>query len=162
MKRSFGMSYIRLVLMAVLSVLVSTSEAFTATSAVNNLACGSKMPIIRSSLSSRYASIFIESSSTTELQARKKDLSSDERGSDKVNSIIGIDRGVYLWAIVIAINIWFFSIPVEFRRTRFCNEADSRDYPDRCMTSKQFTTGISEYYKNGGGIKFDFSIAGKE
>jgi len=107
------------------------------------------MPITRLLPSSRIASDFSEVKPVTELQARNKDVSSEDRGSDKVNSIIGIDRGLYLFAIVMAINVWFFSIPVEFRRTRICNEADTRDNPKLCMTSKQFTTGISDYYKNG-------------
>jgi hypothetical protein len=149
MKRSFSIHSITWVLMLALSASVNTSEAFTATSAIHSRVCGSEMPIVGSSLSSLSLSGSIESRSSTELQAKKKDISSDERGSDNVNALIGIDRGVYLWAIVIAINIWFFSIPVEFRRTKICNEADSRDYPTKCMTSKQFTTGIAEYYKNG-------------
>lgn len=162
MKLSFNIHFIRLVLMLALSALANTSEAFTATSAINTRACGSKMPVVGSSISSRSSSGSIESRFSTELQDRKNDVSSEERGSDEVNTLIGIDRGLYLWAIVIAINIWFFSIPVEFRRTRFCNEADSAAYPDRCMTTKQFTSGIAKYYRNGGGIKFDFSVEGKE
>ena len=149
MKCSFSIRIIAGVLMLALSTSVNTSEAFTTTSAIHGRVCGSEMPIVGSSLSSLSICGSVESRSSTELQAKRKDISSDERGSDNVNTLIGIDRGVYLWAIVIAINIWFFSIPVEFRRTRICNEADSRDYPTKCMTSKQFTTGISEYYKNG-------------
>lgn len=79
----------------------------------------------------------------------KKELSNAERGSDNVNNLIGIDRGLYLFAIVMAINVWFFSVPVEFRRTRICNEEDSAAYPTKCMTGKQFRTGVSDYYKNG-------------
>lgn len=136
--------------MLVLATAVMTSYAFTATSAVNRSVCGSEMPLVGSSLPSSCASGSIESRPlSSKLMARNDDISSEERGSDNVNNIIGLDRGLYLLAIVLAINVWFFSVPVEFRRTRICNEADSAAYPDRCMTSKQFTTGIKEYYANG-------------
>mmetsp|Transcript_16469 Transcript_16469/g.28709 ORF Transcript_16469/g.28709 Transcript_16469/m.28709 type:complete len:179 (-) Transcript_16469:399-935(-) len=80
----------------------------------------------------------------------------------KVDEALGIERGLVLLAIALLINIWFFTIPTEFRRTRICNEFDSAAYPELCMTAEQFKTGISDYYKNGGGIKFDFSIQGRE
>jgi len=146
--------------MLALIALVNTSEAFTATSAATSRVSVLDIPINEFSPSS--PSPDTRSGFSTELQARKNDLSSEERGSDNVNSLIGIDRGMYLWAIVIALNLWFFSIPVEFRRTRICSEADTIAYPTKCMTSEQFRTGIADYYKNGGGIKFDFSIEGKE
>mmetsp|Transcript_17376 Transcript_17376/g.35700 ORF Transcript_17376/g.35700 Transcript_17376/m.35700 type:complete len:161 (-) Transcript_17376:236-718(-) len=160
MSRYFNIYAIAFMIMISLSGLMSGSEAFT--TPIDSHTRGSKMPITGSSSLSRSPFGSVEAVSPTQLLARKKDLSSQERGSDKVNSLIGIDRGLYLWAIVIAINIWFFSIPVEFRRTRICSEADTRDFPTRCMTSQQFTSGIAEYYRNGGGIKFDFSIEGKE
>ena len=149
MNSSFSSCFLGLASLFVLSALVDTSQAFTATTSPIDSRCGSKMRITRLSSSPRIAYAFTEVKPFTELQARNKDVSSEDRGSDKVNNIIGIDRGVYLFAIVMAINVWFFSIPVEFRRTRICNEADSRDYPKLCMTPKQFTTGISDYYKNG-------------
>lgn len=162
MNSSFSIRFLGLAALFVLSALVDTSQAFTATTSPIDSRCGSKMLITRLSPSSRIAYASTEVKPFTELQARNNDVSSEERGSDKVNNMIGIDRGLYIGAIVLAICVWFFSIPVEFRRTRICNEADSRDYPKLCMTPKQFTTGISDYYKNGGGIKFDFSIEGKE
>lgn len=145
-------------LLALISLVVFaiTSQAFTGTTRIDGFRRGYKTPL------SRVGSIATSNdSSSTNLMARK-DVSNAERGSDKVNNLMGLDRGKYLWVIVIALNIWFFSVPTEFRRTRICNEADSAAYPTRCMTSEQFTKGISDYYKNGGGIKFDFSIAGKE
>jgi hypothetical protein len=30
------------------------------------------------------------------------------------------------------------------------------------MTAKEWASGVAEYYANGGGIKFDFSIEGNE
>ena len=131
-----------------LVVLVNTSQAFIGTSQIDGRNSMSKMPTVGLSPSSHvvYGTISVES--PTKVQA-KKDISNSERGSENVNNLMGLDRAKYIWPIVIAINIWFFSVPVEYRRTRFCNEADSAAYPERCMTSKQFTEGISNYYKNG-------------
>ncbi len=125
--------------MLALSAFANTSEAFTTTLTAKRHVIGSTMPIAG------------DSQSLTELRERRNEVSNDERGSDKVNSLIGIDRGLYLMVIAVAINIWFFSIPVEFRRTRICSEADTAAYPTKCMTSDQFTTGIADYYKNGKG-----------
>lgn len=165
MKLSSGIHFARLVAMLALTTVLHTSEAFTASSAVtkNIRVFGAEQPPSASRSPSTRTDNFVGvSMSPTELRARKKDLTNAERGNDKVNSIIGIDRGLYLWAIVLAVNVWFFSIPVEFRRTRICNEADTAQFPDRCMTANQFKSGIRDYYANGGGIKWDFSIEGRD
>jgi len=71
----------------------------------------------------------------------------------------GTDAGKYLLIIVLLVNVWAFSIPVEFRRARFCTEEDVRLYPDRhCTTFETWKTGIFDYYANGGGVHFDFSV----
>ena len=131
-------------LVLALSAFASTSEAFTATA--NNRVSALSMPIVGYSTSSRSGS---GAGFSTELRERRPDVSSEERGIDKMNDIQGITAGLYLGAIVLALNVWIFSIPVEFRRTRICNEADTRDYPTRCMTREMWTTGIQEYYANG-------------
>jgi hypothetical protein len=71
----------------------------------------------------------------------------------------GTDVGKYLLLFVFLVNVWAFSIPVEFRRARFCTEEDVRLYPDRhCTTFETWKTGIIDYYANGGGVNFDFSV----
>ena len=61
------------------------------------------------------------------------------------------------------VNVWMFSVPTEFRRAKMCSEEQVLLYPDsNCMTFKSWKEGIAEYYANGGGVKFDFSIEGKE
>ncbi len=76
-----------------------------------------------------------------------------------VNKIIGIQRGLYLLGIVFFINVWIFSIPPEFRRAKICTEEQVIMFPNSgCMTGSQWVGGIREYYTNGGGINFDFSI----
>ena len=76
-----------------------------------------------------------------------------------VNEIIGIQRGIYLLGIVFFFNVWIFSIPPEFRRAKICSDEQVRLFPDSgCMTGSQWVGGITEYYANGGGVNFDFSI----
>ena len=71
----------------------------------------------------------------------------------------GLYEGYYLLGIVMIVAIWLFSIPVEYRRANICSEEQTRSYPDsNCMTVQTWTSGIAQYYKNGGGIQFDFSI----
>jgi hypothetical protein len=75
----------------------------------------------------------------------------------------GLGRGKILLIIALIANVWAFSIPVEFRRARLCTEEDVKLYPEKhCMTFGAWRTGVAEYYANGGGVKFDFSIEGKE
>ncbi|KAL3756386.1 hypothetical protein ACHAWU_003459 [Discostella pseudostelligera] len=74
----------------------------------------------------------------------------------------GLNNGKYLLLIVLSACIWIFSIPPEFRRARFCTDEDVRLYPEKhCTTFNAWKTGIAEYYANGGGVHFDFSIEGK-
>lgn len=87
---------------------------------------------------------------------KKKDETSEKwremefmSDSSKVNAALGLGRGAVLLTIVLLINVWFFTIPVEFRRTRLCSEMDTAAYPERCMTTSQFTQGISDYYSDG-------------
>ena len=61
------------------------------------------------------------------------------------------------------LNVWIFSIPPEFRRARFCTEEDVRLHPEKnCQTFDMWRKGVAEYYANGGGVEFDFSIEGRE
>jgi len=73
----------------------------------------------------------------------------------------GAGRGVYLMAIVLAITIWMFSIPPSFRRAKICT-FDPAEAPPQvtvdCVTSDQWIADVKDYYKNGGGIQWDFSI----
>lgn len=69
----------------------------------------------------------------------------------------GMQRGAVLMAIVMTICVWMFSIPPEFRRAKLCDEKQSAVYA-QCQTPQQWTQGVADYYKNGGGIHFDFSI----
>jgi hypothetical protein len=59
--------------------------------------------------------------------------------------------------IVLALCIWLFSIPTEFRRAHLCSDEDAAVY-EQCWTLGQWTDGVADYYKKGGGVNFDFSI----
>lgn len=75
----------------------------------------------------------------------------------------GIQNGGYLLLFALAVNVWFFTIPVEFRRSKFCSEEDVRLHPEsKCTTFDAWRRGIAEYYANGGGVEFDFSIEGRD
>ncbi len=71
----------------------------------------------------------------------------------------GMKRGLILFPTVLLIAIWLFSIPPEFRRARICSEQQVIDYPDsKCMTATNWVGGVKDYYMNGGGVQFDFTI----
>lgn len=74
----------------------------------------------------------------------------------------GTTRGLVLFSLVLAVCVWLFSIPTEFRRAHFCmvekcvqNRAKCYD----CVTFSEWKDGVTQYYNNGGGIQFDFTVA---
>jgi hypothetical protein len=71
----------------------------------------------------------------------------------------GTNVAPYLLAFSCAIAVWLFTIPVEFRRTKLCSEEETVQYPTLCTTPAKWSRGIQDYYANGGGVKFDFSVA---
>jgi hypothetical protein len=75
----------------------------------------------------------------------------------------GTGRGSYLLALVLIFNIWSFSIPVEFRRAHWCFSEtceQNRSLPacHDCVTFREWKDDIMDYYRNGGGIQWDFSV----
>lgn len=73
-------------------------------------------------------------------------------------------RGAFLLVLVLLLCVWSFSIPVELRRDHWCftsqcasNRASCYD----CITFGEWYQKVQDYYVNGGGIKFDFSIEEK-
>lgn len=80
-----------------------------------------------------------------------------EMNSD--TDVDGLKNAPYILAFVFALSVWSFSIPPDFRRARFCSEQQVIDNPgSRCTTFEDWRDGIVEYYKNGGGVQFDFSV----
>jgi hypothetical protein len=76
--------------------------------------------------------------------------------------VYGINRGVILQTITLLFCIWLFSIPPEFRRAHFCFGVESclanRSKCSDCVTFAEWTEKVTQYYRNGGGVHFDFSI----
>ena len=74
----------------------------------------------------------------------------------------GVGRGIPILGLVLVIILWTFSIPPEFRRAYICVDAcnEYRDAPqcNNCVTGEEWANGVKEYYQNGGGIQWDFSI----
>ena len=70
-------------------------------------------------------------------------------------------RGPIILTITLLFLAWLFSIPPEFRRAHICSVercVANRAACNDCQTIDEIKNGIIEYYKNGGGIQFDFSI----
>lgn len=75
------------------------------------------------------------------------------------NEIYGIDRGIPILAFALILSAWLFTIPTEFRRAHFCaSDQCVQARCNDCMTVSEWGSGIRDYYRNGGGIKWDFSI----
>ena len=61
--------------------------------------------------------------------------------------------------MVIAHNVWMFSIPIECRRAKTCSQEQVESKLNcHCITTEDWWSGVKSYYDNGGGIKFDFSV----
>ena len=96
----------------------------------------------------RRSAITKTTASTTQLQGNP----------DKIQ---GTDRGTPILIFVMAACIWIFSIPPEFRRAYICAGTpclEQRSLCNDCVTVTEWKDGILDYYKNGGGVQFDFSI----
>ena len=74
----------------------------------------------------------------------------------------GTGRGLALFSLVFAVCVWSFSIPPEFRRAHFCMAekcVQNRAMCYDCVTFDEWKDGVAQYYRNGGGIQFDFTVA---
>jgi hypothetical protein len=57
------------------------------------------------------------------------------------------------------LSAWFFTVPTEFRHARICDERETAANPEVCTTPGMFGSKVVDYYKGGGGIKWDFTVA---
>uniref|UniRef100_A0A7S1GNU3 Uncharacterized protein n=1 Tax=Cyclophora tenuis TaxID=216820 RepID=A0A7S1GNU3_CYCTE len=101
----------------------------------------------------------VQSKPTTSLLNRRNSVSLyQSKGKD----LSGTDRGLPIMIFVMFLVIWGFTIPPEFRRTYICSDRCvlDRQAPlcNDCKTPAELRAGIVEYYKNGGGIQWDFSV----
>ncbi|CAB9524403.1 expressed unknown protein [Seminavis robusta] len=82
---------------------------------------------------------------------------------DDSQDIDGTGRGQYILAFSLLVCIWCFSIPVELRRAHWCFSdrcEQNRSLPvcNNCVTFGEWSNDVAEYYRNGGGVHFDFSV----
>lgn len=90
-------------------------------------------------------------------------MAANDEERTKSSRIDGSVGGTYFLAAVLLVNVWLFSIPTEFRRAHLYPEGNAGIYSDpKGMTAKDWASGVAQYYANGGGIKFDFSVEGRE
>lgn len=77
----------------------------------------------------------------------------------------GTEIGKYLLVLALGISLWFFTIPPSFRRAYICPLElyclQDQTLCQDCTTWNEWFRGLSDYYQNGGGIQWDFSIAPK-
>jgi hypothetical protein len=90
-------------------------------------------------------------------------LYQEKKNNKKQVAADGTQRGAFLLGAVLLACVWIFSIPPEFRRAYLCGsercvQNRSAYLCNDCMTPDEWRQGIVDYYKNGGGVKFDFSI----
>ena len=79
----------------------------------------------------------------------------------QMSKIDGSGRGTVIQVFVLAICVWIFTIPPEFRRAYICQTDGciaERSKCNDCVTPSEWREGIAEYYKNGGGIEWNFEI----
>eukprot|EP00977_Amphora_coffeiformis_P014087 scaffold3849_cov179-Amphora_coffeaeformis.AAC.25 len=74
----------------------------------------------------------------------------------------GTGAGIYILALAVGISAWLFTIPPEFRRAYICPTEDyclqDHSLCEDCTTWGEWFSGVADYYKEGGGIQWDFSI----
>ena len=74
----------------------------------------------------------------------------------------GTEIGKYLLVLALGISLWFFTIPPSFRRAYICPLElyclQDQTLCQDCTTWNEWFRGVADYYQNGGGIQWDFSI----
>lgn len=140
-----------ILLLLVSSLLVGCVSSFTTTP--------SKAANRRAVVSNQQRKEFVGNSSSMRMPTIDTTALEMSGGSNPEVDTDGTDAGKYLLFLVMLVNIWAFSIPVEFRRARFCTEEEVRLNPDsHCITFDNWKSGIIDYYANGGGVQFDFTV----
>jgi hypothetical protein len=86
---------------------------------------------------------------------------SNPRFASPNSNVDGTGRGVILQGLVLLGIVWMFSLPTEFRRAHFCTIercVENRSQCNDCVTFSEWKQGVADYYRNGGGIEFDFTV----
>lgn len=70
-----------------------------------------------------------------------------------------MNNALIIFPIALLVVLWGFTVPPEFRRARICDAAQVEQFPDsKCITFSDWSRKVMEYYQNGGGIHWDFSV----
>ena len=79
------------------------------------------------------------------------------------SNVDGSREGRVLLIISCLAVVWGFSIPPEFRRARICTaeQVAAAAKEAHCTTFDNWKSELSQYYKDGGGVKFNFSVEGR-
>jgi hypothetical protein len=141
----------KVLLLALFAIVVASTNGFV----VQNGLAASRTLAQRHSPQEQHRT----SSSAHHLNARTAVSTTRLYEGKKRSSIDGVDVAPGILAFAVLLSVWQFTIPPNFRRTRFCaTAADVAERVNNCVTTEEYTTGIANYYKGGGGIKWDFSI----
>ena len=75
----------------------------------------------------------------------------------------GTGRGVPILVVILLACVWCFTVPPEFRRALICSDRcvelrEEAPQCNNCITGDEWMAGVKQYYANGGGIEWDFSI----
>jgi hypothetical protein len=76
-------------------------------------------------------------------------------------NIDGVAQGQVILGVALLVCVWFFTVPPSFRRAKICVSDTSQVCVEgscNCVLFQDWSNDIVEYYKNGGGIQWDFSI----
>ena len=142
-------------LLSILSIttLAARCEAFQ----MHPLLSTAARQLVQQSQENKFTSSPISRNKSTELYDVKADR---PKFMDESES-----RGNVLLGFALAVCIWAFSIPPELRREHFCFTdkcVENRSYCYDCVTFGEWYGQVKEYYANGGGVHFDFSIEKKD
>jgi len=149
------------------AVVVVTTLLFSCSS--RNAATVSAGFVVPASPAPRSLSASTTSSSRLYLSKKKKKNDSDNKqlgrrkyvgGSDAVG---GLNVGLPALALSIALCVWLFTVPPEFRRAYicpadlYCIQQPELCYKE-CTTWSEWFSQLSQYYRTGGGVQWDFSV----
>jgi len=150
------------------AVVVVTTLLFSCSS--RNAATVSAGFVVPASPAPRSLSASTTSSSRLYLSKKKKkknDRDNKQLGRRKYvggsDAVGGLNVGLPALALSIALCVWLFTVPPEFRRAYicpadlYCIQQPELCYKE-CTTWSEWFSQLSQYYRTGGGVQWDFSV----
>ena len=158
-------SYLLFVLCLLLVQILETEGFVSASNAFASPFAGQQQKLEKGRIGSLHKNGlgFLTNRENDSLVLTRVSLAKQSNDEKNMGKITGVDNGVWILGFMMMFSVWMFSIPVEFRRAKNCSAEQVRLYPEsRCMTTEMWWGGVIDYYKNGGGVSFDFSIEEQE